>query len=377
MSMLVKVGLLKAYPGPSGYVKSIQQLLKANTPECYRLLPAYDETVIEQELPVHVESELHHEFVDNRTSTSPESWVLEYHYARVWGNIGTVIAADNRVIAPVAPEFRSRNFDYQVFQQAYLAKPKRLSGISVLLCAPAGYVYGHFIMDVLPRICVLEKAGVDWLSADHILISGPYRSFQKQYLDLLGVPADKIVDCSTLPHLQLDTLMSPSPATRSGHYPEWLVEELRSKFLGFAKMPKGVGNKLFISRRNASIRRIYNEQAVWAYLEKQGFTRVSNEDYSVVEQIGMFQNAEVMIGPNGSSMCNLLFSKADQKVIETFAASGKRCVNVFQWAIGNRVPVQYGYILGEVVEDSHPVGHNRDYTIDIGKLQRLMKKMGI
>jgi len=73
--------------------------------------------------------------------------------------------------------------------------------------------------------------------------------------------------------------------------------------------------RIFISRKNASRRRKFNEEAVMQLLLEFGFEAVFPEKLSVADQISLFNQAEWIIGGSGAAFTNLLFCNNLAKVI--------------------------------------------------------------
>lgn len=75
-------------------------------------------------------------------------------------------------------------------------------------------------------------------------------------------------------------------------------------------------DKIYISRANASSRRIANELELTTELKKVGFIVVHLELLSPYEQAYIFNKAKMIIGPHGSGFVNLLFSNPGCILIE-------------------------------------------------------------
>ena len=80
--------------------------------------------------------------------------------------------------------------------------------------------------------------------------------------------------------------------------------------------------KVFISREDAISRKMINEQEVFQYFEKYGFKKYVLGSMSLVEQIALFQEADIIIGSVGSGMTNVIFCKPDVKIFDIFQ---RRC----------------------------------------------------
>jgi len=87
-------------------------------------------------------------------------------------------------------------------------------------------------------------------------------------------------------------------------------------------------SKIYVSRRtwtqpkNENIgtdytqqRRCVNEDEVVTLAKKHGFVEIFCENYSMEEKIGLFRGAEMVMGPIGGGLSNVLFCKPETKVI--------------------------------------------------------------
>lgn len=94
----------------------------------------------------------------------------------------------------------------------------------------------------------------------------------------------------------------------------YYMQKLRDRLLPLKKSGIESGSRLFISRKNIP-RRKFNEEELVSSLQDLGFVSVSPEEFSFEEQIALFNNADVVVGPSGAAMTNLLFCKPGAKVL--------------------------------------------------------------
>jgi capsular polysaccharide biosynthesis protein len=73
---------------------------------------------------------------------------------------------------------------------------------------------------------------------------------------------------------------------------------------------------LFVSRRDAKVRRVINESEVEAKLLALGFSSVVPGEMSVPDQIRRFSRARVVVGAHGAAFGNLVFCAPGTHVIE-------------------------------------------------------------
>lgn len=161
--------------------------------------------------------------------------------------------------------------------------------------------YYHFLVDVLLRYAQAADEGT--LPDDFIFVStAPLRSFQARLVELLGI------DVAVHDTVRVKELVVP-PSQRQGlSYSAPALRTLRRLYLD----KLGLGNdsprgRIYISRRGASNRRITNEEELTALLRERGYQIVVPDALGVDAQIALFCSADVVVGPHGAGLANILF----------------------------------------------------------------------
>ncbi len=75
------------------------------------------------------------------------------------------------------------------------------------------------------------------------------------------------------------------------------------------------GKRIYVSRGKDKNRAMLNEGAVLGKFKKAGFTFVNTGGMSIDQQIDFFSDAEVIAGPGGAAITNILFAPAKVKVV--------------------------------------------------------------
>ena len=88
---------------------------------------------------------------------------------------------------------------------------------------------------------------------------------------------------------------------------DWLREEIYSLF---GLQPEEPFRKLYVTRRNAKVRRFLNEEEVATYLKERGFEVVALEKLPLREQVRRFAEAKIVVAQHGAGLVNLLFAQA-------------------------------------------------------------------
>lgn len=197
-------------------------------------------------------------------------------------------------------------------------QPQRYIGRVGVLTSSNQHIYSHWLLDILPRIAKLQKhhhrADFYFLQQSH--------SFQIETIQHLNLNQDaSMIDCAEVPWVTGDELVVPCHQIMFGyHHPRWACQWLREKFLPVGGMSVKQKRKVYISRSLATRRKIINELELWSFLSDEGFEIYILEQLSFLEQVRLFQEAEIVVSPHGSGLANLVFCSPSTKVLELFPA---------------------------------------------------------
>ena len=150
------------------------------------------------------------------------------------------------------------------------------------------------------------------------------------------------------------------------------LQTVRSKLLAHSSK-KEFPKRIYISRAKASNRRKFNEDEVFAFLEKYDFKMVYPENYSVIDQISMFNNAEIIAGGSGAAFSNILFCNNTCKVI--IFAKYKIPISIF-----STIAKQIGAELLYVTQESNILERksiHESFCVDNDKLNTIVTWLNI
>ena len=174
----------------------------------------------------------------------------------------------------------------------------------------------HIILETSPGLLLINNKLIDY----KINLSYDSKS-NIDILEALGNPY--ITTTEIFSFKNFSELILPSPILENNaHFPNIelmnnLIKKLQRNFSEKAKV-KPLGKKIYISRSDAFRRKILNEEELMRYLEKRGFKMVIPGKYNVADQSKLFEDAEIIIGPHGLGLVNMLFSNNLKTVIELF-----------------------------------------------------------
>jgi glycosyl transferase family 61 len=220
--------------------------------------------------------------------------------------------------------------------------------------------YYHWVCEVLPLAFALMR-DERWGELP-VYVGADLPGFVFQYLRLLEL--DRF--CRPLPRgvysansLRVPTF--PSMANSPSPHHLTILRDACLKAVGPSREPR---RRLCISRSDATARRVLNEGQLLRAIDHLGFERVTLAGLSVVEQIRLFQSAEMVIAPQGAGNTNLLFAPGDCVITELLTPQ----INTWSFmAIASTLGQLYGYVGGTQVGD--------DLVVDVTIVRRVLEQM--
>ena len=192
---------------------------------------------------------------------------------------------------------------------------------------------GHFLIEHLPRL-IASMDTIKRLGGCKFLVTPMHREWQVGYLQKLGVPDSKIIEGSIgstfcKKAFYVPTLCKGKIATVSR---EKYYQFLRSCFIGTQTVPQK-GLPIFLSRKDAPDRKLENEDIIFS-IAKQFFPeikRITMSTLTLNEQIKLFQEAPVIMGPHSQPFRDILFS-SNAIVIQLIQGFRDTSNEYCQWA---------------------------------------------
>ena len=304
------------------------------------------------ELPTPISSKL--PFV----VTIPEgrSWISPQKNSWIICDAIAVITPDNYLLGDLSrfypwflPEcpYQERN-EHSIFEREEIPPVEKIEGRVAILSGLAGHVYYHWMFDILPRIELIERSQIKLSEIDCFVINSISKPYQQETLELLNIPANKILESDRHSHIQATELIVPSFPGYMDWVPPGTMQYLRQTFLPKINLAKNkFSKKIYISRAKAKNRQIINETEVNQLLTSQGFKTIFLEEMSVLEQVAIFANAEIIVAPHGSGLTNIVFCSPDTKIVELFSPNYQR---TDYWMISQHLELQHYYLVGENFE---------------------------
>ncbi len=195
--------------------------------------------------------------------------------------------------------------------------------ISIISGRDAKDNYYHWVIDVLPRLIILQKE-IKKKKLLNLLVPNYKKDYQIESLNcFIDNKRTNFINFSKYKFMQFDEITLSSNNEGFEYLNHNLLSILKNKVLTEArkkfKSSKYKYKKIFISRVDANLknkRNLKNNLEIENYLIQKGFNVLILSNYSFLEQALIFNNAKLVIGLHGAGLTNILFCKKKTKVIE-------------------------------------------------------------
>jgi capsular polysaccharide biosynthesis protein len=238
--------------------------------------------------------------------------------------------------------------------------------------------YFHWTVETLPRLFMCEKLMLD----DHlpVLVSQGLHENLYALLDLVRHPGRPVLKLRKSSRYRVQSLIYPSdlsrildvydrpPDTDTTYIPVDLLREMAIS-IKQTGMPQATrGKKRLFLRRGSTYRKLLNEAEIEQILAKRDFLTVDLNGMSVKEQISLFSQAEIVVGPSGAGMTNILWCEPSTRVLILHSDHPSKKYPYWD-ALGRVSGARIHYLAGPRafnVTDRYEV--HDDYRIDPGRL---------
>jgi len=256
---------------------------------------------------------------------SEPAYVFELRDIDFWGCYGgSIVTADNHLRADLSPEVWGIE-NHPIFSSLHLPKARPLSGRTAIVVTPeAPANYYHWIVDLLPRVALIREAAGNFENFERILINGSRAHYEQSSLAAFGVPANELIYVDARHRFRIASSTIPSMDHSSKIVAPWKLRALRQMRDGLIDIDSGTPSRIYISRKNAVVRRVLNETNLAPALREAGFTMIELEPLLWSEQVRLFSNAAVVLAPHGAALANIAFCRPNTVVAEIGTRAGYR-----------------------------------------------------
>ncbi|MDI7776356.1 glycosyltransferase 61 family protein [Asticcacaulis sp. EMRT-3] len=224
-----------------------------------------------------------------------------------WGIDFATWYADQHGLETILDRSLSRNYIDLMLEEL---RKHTLSGQAVIMSAPGQEIYGHWLLDIIPRLHVLSLGDFDGLP----IYYNNMPKWADYFLEALALDPARFQ-----PHparfFKVEEAIVPT-ASKSGYrLGETSLKAAWARILQAYSPPPmdkaQLSRKVFFSRRQLAFsarRSVPNIADIENALRDRGYAIVFPETLSIPEQIRIMREARVVIGEDGSALHNIIFS---------------------------------------------------------------------
>ncbi|WP_049926535.1 glycosyltransferase family 61 protein [Natronomonas moolapensis] len=238
------------------------------------------------------------------------------------------------------------------------------------LAVPPWLNYYHWTMECLPRIRLLERYGAETGRYPTLLVPPDPPGWVAESLSMVDYGGDvaRFGDgVAAVETLVVPTFPDPTPAEC-----EWLRDRMRpskparvGQKAGSARanaIDTDGGERVYVARGDATVRRVANRDELQGVLDRYDIDTYLPGELSVREQVALFSRADLVVGPHGAGLTNIVFGE-DLAVIELFGGKQIATFDRLAAALGHT----YAYLEGE--------GVGVDIRVDTDALDRTIARI--
>ena len=221
---------------------------------------------------------------------------------------------------------------------------------------PVAANYAHWITEILPALAAFCKNS-EYMEIPIIINHGLHKNILHS-LDLIvgsrrvillrqneKIYVKNLYVVSVAGYASFEPRKINMPLSSSGLFNyealNYVRKILKRKVVSNKKWPK----KIFL-KRNSVYRNLTNSKEIEALLKKQGFEIYDFQNLSLEYQIGLFSNADIIIGPSGAHFANIIFcnKKTDVYIL---ISDFKGTIYKYWPNISSLFGIQIKYIIGQ------------------------------
>lgn len=242
-----------------------------------------------------------------------------------------------------------------------------LSGDSIYLRQFFDGNYGHWLIDLLPRIAI--AAQFCDLSQCRIVVTETTGGMSRVHRDSLaafGIKPEQIVGIRRRP-VFFERLHYPLPVSRHPWVKSPRAIEALESLPERLKVKRDGPKRLYVTRNSDKNRRLTNEREILALLRPLGFVLVEPGKLSFADQVRMFAGAELIVANCGAGLTNLVFSPRGVRV---FALTTPFMQDDFFWDLTDLKQGGFFSLHGEA--DDPARGPKSDFSVEIAAFKTML-----
>jgi hypothetical protein len=144
--------------------------------------------------------------------------------------------------------------------------------------------------------------------------------------------------------------------------PSSLMRNFGQDFFRRSEGKEERARKIYVSRRDSSMRPLQNEADLEKLLSERGFEIVVQSKLDPVAQMETFRSADVIVTPHGAGLSNILFCRPETKVVELVSDFYQNACFCY---LSQIMGVKHTVYLSKLREELHSSRHLQSWSVDL------------
>lgn len=246
--------------------------------------------------------------------------------------------------------------------------------IEPALYLPAASNYAAWLFGSLPRLAAYAECAVK--NDLPIVLHGDVASYHLDSLHAMGIARERLrihgahvrIECKVLYYCTTSYFHHAPSATGVRHVRERVLTQLG------VQAEASTGKRLYLARRHAKDRPLLNEAEVVALFERNGFTAIDPERHSFEEQVRFAAGADMLAGPYGANLANMVFAgNATENTHKLLILGTKHQPEFARLASTLGIPFWHTVPQGVEIRAGRTMSESFGYTADLAELERVLQ----
>lgn len=223
--------------------------------------------------------------------------------------------------------------------------------------------YFHWMTDCLPRLWLGLQEG----KSDKVILMESFKNlpYVTQSLDLLGIQP---VYFKSGENLWVKNLVLTGRTANFANFNLPLTQLTREKLS--VKSAVSQFRKVYVSRKLAPKRKVYNELEVELLVRKKGYEIIYMEKMGLKEQLTLMAETRILVSLHGAALTNMLFMQEGQTVVELRNQNDDKTNCYFNLA--SALGIRYFYTLNKG-DSTNSI--SSDFTVDLFALEKVLDEL--
>lgn len=226
--------------------------------------------------------------------------------------------------------------------------------------------YYHWLIDYLPRLLIANSM-VNF-EGWRFLLNADLGRHQIESLSLLKIKEDARLFLMPWQSLQATRVAIPSLLSTTTLCHPAVPQMLKQAFPPRNISPR---KRIYLSREDATSRRLTNEVELMIILENFGFEKIIASNMTFQDQIDIFFSADVIVAAHGAGMTNMIFCKQSAKIFEISCGNYRVSSMRFLAAICN---LSHRFIDAVLSTQRNPNPLLNDWEVNLVQIKEVLAK---